>query len=138
MMTKLNLLMAAGTADWTIGHFLGNMSKTAQTYVRLIILFLGVVMLGVGVYQVAKNLISHGKGQTNWIVTIALILVGGAFAVSSSWSFIKGLASAGGNTLKDMGSGSGNYEKFDNAGYKGLDDSTVNTIIIQGHHIALN
>ena len=102
-----------GGGNWTIGNFLGALKDTAAHYVKLIILVIGVVMVGVGIYQIAKNLISGGKGQTNWVTTFLLIIIGGTFMVTSGWDFVKNFASGSGSTLSNMGQGqadtSGSY-----------------------------
>ena len=93
------------TTDWTIGGFLSALQASAANYVKIIILIIGLVMVGVGIYQVAKNLISHGKGQTNWVVTALLIIVGGTLMLNSGWTVIGNIAKGGSQTLNDMGKG---------------------------------
>ena len=81
-------------SDWSIGNALKALNESLNGYGKIIMVIIGVAMIIVGIYQVAKNLISHGKAQTNWFITIALIVVGGIFALSSGWetlgSFVKG------------------------------------------------
>lgn len=89
----------------SIGGFLKALQANLATYGAIIISLVGVAMLIVGIYQVAKNLISHGKGQTNWVVTFALIIVGGAFAVSGGWKMLGHFASMGKDTMDKMGQG---------------------------------
>lgn len=90
---------------WSISKFLGALQRTSMYYVQIIILIIGVVMIGVGIYQVAKNLISHGKGQTNWVVTAALIIVGGTLMLGTGWNVIGGIANGSKTTLEKMGQG---------------------------------
>ena len=103
-MTLLNV--NALSADWTISNFIASAQVSIMSYVQVIILIVGVVMVGVGIYQVAKNLISHGKGQTNWVVTIALIVIGGTLMLTSGWSVIKDVGNGISGSLKNMGEGS--------------------------------
>ena len=103
-MTLLNV--NALSADWTISNFIASAQVSIMSYVQVIILIVGVVMVGVGIYQVAKNLISHGKGQTNWVVTIALIVIGGTLMLTSGWSVIKDVGNGVSGSLKNMGEGS--------------------------------
>lgn len=61
-----------------IGTILQNLSHNMASWGNIIVLILGIAMLIVGVYQLAKALISHGKGQPpNWFVIIGLLLIGG-------------------------------------------------------------
>lgn len=103
-MTLLNV--NALSADWKISDFIASAQVSIMSYVQVIILIVGVVMVGVGIYQVAKNLISHGKGQTNWVVTIALIVIGGTLMLTSGWSVIKDVGNGVSGSLKNMGEGS--------------------------------
>lgn len=93
------------STNWTISGFLSALQKSALNYVKIIILIVGVVMVGVGIYQVAKNLISHGKGQTNWVITALLIVVGGTLMLGTGWDVIKNIANGSKQTLDDMGKG---------------------------------
>ena len=100
------MLMAAGLSmTHSIGQFLQAGQKTLAYYGSIIISIIGVAMVIVGIYQIAKNLISHGKGQTNWIVTFALIIVGGAFAVTGGWSMIGNWSKSNQSTLDNMAQG---------------------------------
>ena len=93
-------------SSWRISSFLKASQETLAYYGSIITSVVGVVMVIVGIYQIAKNLISHGKGQTNWVVTFALILVGGALAIVGGWKMIGDFAKGSKNTLKDMAQGS--------------------------------
>ena len=103
----LNALLAEGegTTDWTISGFLDALQRSIGNYVQIIIMIIGLVMVGVGIYQIAKNLISGGKGQTNWVTTFILIIVGGTFMLSGGWNVIRHFASGGKTTLDNMGQG---------------------------------
>ena len=101
---SLSALSATGT-NWTISGFLSALQKSALNYVKIIILIVGIVMVGVGIYQVAKNLISHGKGQTNWVITALLIIVGGTLMLGTGWGVIKNIANGSSETLDGMGKG---------------------------------
>ena len=64
-----NAMMYAGAGGGaSIGKFIQSMGTNIGSWVKMIVMIIGVIMVGAGIYQVAKNLISHGKGQTNWIV----------------------------------------------------------------------
>ena len=89
----------------SIGTFIQTMGKNIGSWVKMIVMIIGVVMVGFGIYQVAKNLISHGKGQTNWVVTLALIILGAILMLSGGWDFIKDFSTAGRKTLDDAAKG---------------------------------
>ena len=102
----MNMLMLnAMMYDASIGKFIQSMGTNIGSWVKMIVMIIGVIMVGAGIYQVAKNLISHGKGQTNWIVTFALIIIGAILMLSGGWGFIKDFSKAGENTLKDAANG---------------------------------
>lgn len=91
---------------WTIGKFLGSLQQSFASYGHILTSLIGIVMVIAGVYQVAKNLISHGKGgQTNWIVTFALILVGGALALTSGWKLLGDAATSSSHQLTEWTQG---------------------------------
>lgn len=124
-MNFLNAVMLNTTAlmyDASIGTFIQTMGKNIGAWVKMIVMIIGVIMVGAGIYQTAKNLISHGKGQTNWIVTLALIIIGAILMLSGGWNFIKTFSQAGEKTLKGAADGT-----YDDA--KKLDNSDFNTII---------
>lgn len=100
-MNMLNAMMY----DASIGKFIHSMGTNIGSWVKMIVMIIGVIMVGAGIYQVAKNLISHGKGQTNWIVTIALIVLGAILMLSGGWGFIKDFSTAGRKTLDDAAKG---------------------------------
>lgn len=89
----------------TIGGFIGSVQKTLGNWGSIIVSIIGIAMVIVGIYKVAKNLISHGKGQNSWVVAIALILVGGALAISGGWATVGSLVGTGNATLKDFAEG---------------------------------
>lgn len=61
-----------------IQQILENVANALGTWGNIIVLILGIAMIIVGVYQLAKALISHGKGQPpNWFIIIGLLLLGG-------------------------------------------------------------
>ena len=99
-----NAMMYTG-GDASIGKFIHSMGTNIGSWVKMIVMIVGVVMVGFGIYQVAKNLISHGKGQTNWVVTIALIILGAILMLSGGWNFIKDFSKAGRKTLDDAANG---------------------------------
>lgn len=104
-MSVLNPIVLGG-GGWDLTTFLGNASDQLKVWGGLLMVLLGVVMVIVAVWQIAKGLISHGKTQTNWFVAIALLLLGGALASlggTGAWQWISGIAAGGKQTIDDLG-----------------------------------
>lgn len=105
-MNALQILAAntvTANGKWSLGNFLQNASGTAKTWGGYFIILLGIIMIIVAAYQIGSGLISHGKKQTNWFVSIALLILGGAFAVGG-FSFLSNIASGGAQTINELGS----------------------------------
>lgn len=98
-------LAAAGGGAWNFGQMLSAAQQTLANYGKLIIGIIGLIMVIVSIYQIAKNLISHGQAQTNWVITFALLIIGGVLMVSSGWDVIKNIAEGGSATLDSLGQG---------------------------------
>lgn len=88
--------------SWDLGSFLKNATETLKTWGGYFIILIGVIMLIVGVYQLASGLWSHGKKQTNWFIVVCLFIIGGAFMVGG-FSFVSKIASGGQKTIEDLG-----------------------------------
>lgn len=99
-----NMILAAGDTK-TMGQFLESVQQSLAQYGSIIISIIGVAMVIVGIYMVAKNLISHGKGQTSWVTAIALIIIGGAFAITGGWRMVGNFAKMGRRTINDYAEG---------------------------------
>lgn len=87
---------------WDLGSFLEKSKSTLQIWGGSLIMLIGVVMVIASVYQIAKGLISGGKGQVNWAIAIILLIVGGAFMVGG-FSFVSNIAAGGQKTIEDLG-----------------------------------
>lgn len=97
--------MVLAASGWSIGNLLRNATTTAQGWGGLFIVFLGVVAIIVAVVLAVKGLISHGKSQTNWLIVIALFIVGGA-CFAGGWGLVSTIASGGKDTIMELGTGS--------------------------------
>lgn len=78
--TGLITLFAAtdgGNASWS--QRLESLAQSLGGWGSRIMLILGIASLIVAAYQIVSGLISHGKKQTNWLIVIALLIVGGIF-----------------------------------------------------------
>lgn len=92
--------------EWDLTSFLSNATSQLKVWGGAFIILLGVAMIVVGVYQLAKGLISHGKTQVNWFIVVALIIAGGALA-AGGWALVSDIASGGKKTIEDLGNSSG-------------------------------
>ena len=101
----------------SIGTFIQTMGKNIGSWVKMIVMIIGVIMVGAGIYQVAKNLISHGKGQTNWIVTLALIIFGAILMLTGGWDFIKTFSDAGQTTLNNAATGTDDKKTLEDSDF---------------------
>lgn len=122
-MFMLNLMLEGATgSDWSIGNFIASLQGSMVNYVKIIVTIIGLVMVCFGTYQIAKNLISHGKGQTNWVVTFALIIIGGTLMLTSGFQVLQSFGRAGKTSIENLGAGNA-----DNSN-KGM--TPLNTMII--------
>ena len=95
--------------DWTITGFLTGATTQLRTWGGLIMMLVGVVMVIVAVWQIASGLISHGKKQTNWVVAVLLLLIGGALAsfgaANDAWAWVSKISGGGKQTIDSLGGG---------------------------------
>ena len=89
--------------DWDLSSFLENSNTTLMRWGALLMFLIGTIMLIWGFIQIAKGLITHGKGQTNWAIAILLVLVGGIFAGAGGWTFFSNIARGAKQTVDDLG-----------------------------------
>lgn len=90
---------------WDLESFLTNLSSTLTNWFGLATTVLGIVAVAYATYQIVSGLMSHGKKQVNWGITIFLLLVGGALSVSGGFRFVQGIAEGGRKTIEDLGGG---------------------------------
>ena len=110
-MSILNLAILADSNS--LYKFLETAAKDVSNYGYILMTLIGVAMVIVGVFHVAKGLISGGRGQTNWVTTIALIVIGGALAVTGGWSMVGKFAKMGKTTLSNMAVGKSDGSRKD-------------------------
>lgn len=101
---KLFNAMVATTANWDIGNFLQNAQDAVKKWGGYVVVLFGLIMILVAAIQIGKGLMSHGKAQTNWMIVIVLLIVGGAFSVGG-WNLVSGIAEGGKKTIEDLGVG---------------------------------
>lgn len=102
---QLVSIFAEATGGSSISGFLSSLQKTIANYGSIVVSIIGIAMVIIGIYKIAKNLMSAGKGQTNWVVAIALVVIGGALAIVGGWAFVGKFANTTKTTLNDMAEG---------------------------------
>ena len=110
-LTKVWFVLSGGAAPqdgaFNFDKFFQNLYDKLKDWGGWIILLAGVIMMIVGIFQIAKGLIQHGKAQTNWIVAIALLLLGGALVglggSASAFEWVTKITQGGGKTIEQLG-----------------------------------
>lgn len=111
MGTMDNLIVLASSVTentgWSLNNFFANAKSTLYTLGGAFLMVLGVIMIIVAGVKIGKGLMGGQNSQPpNWVMTIVLLIVGGAFAVGGI-SLISDIASGGQQTIKDLGTGTG-------------------------------
>lgn len=125
VMTMLTNTPAPGgnsgsNGKFDILKFLNNTGKYVEQIASVLMMLIGIILIIVSIVQIAKGLAGGGRGQVNWVSSIACLLVGGAL-LFGGWQLVAAVASSGADTLSELGGGqaiSGN-----NTGYSGSDDA---------------
>ncbi|MEW4426016.1 hypothetical protein AB1I68_00815 [Paenibacillus pabuli] len=115
MMLLNEVVFLAG--DWDLGSFLGNSKTTLTKWAGLAVALIGVICVFIAIWQIASGLMSHGKKQTNWAISIILLIVGGVLSGTEGFKFVQGIAGGGQKTISDLGVPGGaimlfEYSKF--------------------------
>ena len=100
----MNLLMNM-VMDWSIDSLLNSVQSKIGTWGQILVVIIGLVMVIAGVFKIAKGLMSHGQGQVNWVLNIALILIGGVLAFGSGWAILEQMGTGTETTLNELGQG---------------------------------
>jgi len=118
-----NLLLDGG---FSINTFMGNAQGFALMVVRYIIVILGIVAIGAGIFQIVKGFVSGGKGQVNWGMAVGCLLVGGALTAGGV-AWVAKIAAGGMSEIDDAGTKS---NAFQGGSAKGLKDTdlTINGV----------
>lgn len=104
MVQSANFLMDGG---WDVNTLLQNLNTALNSWGSGIVTIIGLVMVIVGVYKIGKGLMSHGQGQVNWVLNIALIIIGGMLAWSGGWGLVSQFSNGAQKTINDLGGGGG-------------------------------
>ena len=99
------MLMSGIYMTGSIQGFLSGLFGSVANWGSWIVGIIGGVMVIVGIYQIAKGLMSGGKGQTNWAMAILCLLLGGALAASGAWGMLKNFTGAASATADSIAQG---------------------------------
>ncbi len=101
----VNSLAIIGTpVAFSFTEFFNNAKSSLSTIGGAFISLLGLVMIVVAGWQIAKGLIGHGKVQTNWFICVGLLIVGGLFMVGGI-VWLTQLAENVGGAVEGLGNG---------------------------------
>jgi len=101
MITRIEALQLA----FDLGTFFQNLTTKAKEWGGYFIMFLGAILIIVGVVQIFKGFASGGKGgHVNWLMAIGTILMGGFLAVAG-FNGVNNLANVGAETIQQLGGG---------------------------------
>lgn len=98
------LMRAPLLESWDIAKFLENAAGYVKNIGHYLMILAGVILIIVAVVQIAKGLAGGGRGQVNWVMSIACLLVGGLL-VFGGWNLAASVASIGKGTLEEINDG---------------------------------
>lgn len=84
-----------------LGRFFQNLSTLTQEWGSYFIMFLGALMLVWAGVLIFKAFAQHGRGQSNWLMIAAMIIVGGWMLVQG-FTGIARFADMGAATLERL------------------------------------
>lgn len=97
-------LSGGGGGGFDLGQFFKNLMEKGKEWGAWFIGFLGVILVIWGIVNVVKAFISQGRGQTNWLLTIGMILVGGfLIGIAGAWDNLQKFLDMGTATINDLG-----------------------------------
>lgn len=97
------MLEGEGTT-FDIIAFLQNLAGYLKNIGHYLMIVAGVVLVIIAVIQIAKGFASGGRGQVNWVMSIACLLVGGLL-IFGGWNTATMVASVGSGTIDEIASG---------------------------------
>lgn len=88
--------------EWDLTSFLTSATKTIKGWGSLIMILAGVVLVIVAAVKIVVALVNHGKTQTNWLINIIMLVVGGVLGVGG-WGLVSSIAGGGATTIRQLG-----------------------------------
>ena len=111
LITKMALFLTTAPPQvsedqgWELGTFFKNAADAMKTWGHYFLIALGVIMIIAAGYQIFKGLVNPQRSQVNWVMTIFLLIIGGAFTFGG-YALLARYAAGGKKTLETMGTGS--------------------------------
>lgn len=103
VLANAKTLLLVGGGTWDLTNFLTNTTGALKNWFGLATTLLGTVMIAVALWQIGSGLMSHGKKQTNWALSIILLIAGGAMAGTAGFKFFSDIAMGGQVTIDTLG-----------------------------------
>lgn len=107
-------LLEDATSNFDAARFLSNTAGYVKNTGNYIIMLAGVVLIIVGAIQIVKGLAGGGKGQVNWVMSIACLLVGGLLTFGG-WNMVASISKIGEGTLNEINNGDEYGQEFRDA-----------------------
>lgn len=90
--------------DGFINGILSTFNTNMHSWINIIAIIAGLIMMLAGIIKIAQGLMSHGRGQVNWVINILLLVVGGML-VFGGFATVSEFANNVGEDVLGMGSG---------------------------------
>lgn len=106
-MGMTQFLMDDDGGGWTVTGLLNGTTASLGNWLGLLGTLIGIVMVIVALFKIAKGLMSKGQGQVNWVQNIVLFVVGCmlAFAGLASSNVLENFGKGAKETLNELGNG---------------------------------
>ena len=95
---------------WSLDQLLSGAYDKMLNWVGYIILIIGIILLGIAVFQLLKKFGSGGQGGMSWVLIIIMACVGGAL-LGGGINFVYKLTKGTQSTIEDMGKKGGDNNK---------------------------
>ncbi len=92
------------SSGWSLDKLLSGTYNKLLMWVGYIILIVGVILLGIAVFQMLKKFGSGGQGGMSWVTVIIMACVGGAL-MGGGIKFVYDLTKGAKDTIEDIGDG---------------------------------
>lgn len=99
------------SASWDLSTFLTNATTSAEGWLRLGVVLLGVIVLGVGIFLTAWKVMSKGRAQFSWGWAIGCLLFG-SILITGGFAWITNVLSGTTTTIEQLGNGTGGFFLF--------------------------
>lgn len=103
VLSALGPLFTMEGGDWAIVEFLGNIRNKTSEWIKIIIIIIGLIMMVVGVFWIARNLLKKGGQAVAWPLALATFFIGGAMVATGGYNLMKDIAQGQKKTLEELG-----------------------------------